>query len=221
MHRSDSLEAPCPCPLCRTTIIYPHARAYGRKYFACSECGLIFMARGARPTPSDEKARYVTHKNDPADADYRAFLSRLADPLVDVLPSGASGLDYGSGPGPALSVMLEERGHPTAIYDPFFAPDERALGRSYDFITCSETVEHFFRPNDEFELLYELLRPGGWLGLMTRFVPDGDFETWWYVRDETHVCFYRTETMQWIADQFDWTLHLPAADVALFQRAGN
>ncbi|MEX0601220.1 MAG: class I SAM-dependent methyltransferase, partial [Rhodothermales bacterium] len=137
------------------------------------------------------------------------------------LPAGAAGLDYGSGPGPTLSVMLEERGHPMAIYDPFFAPDERVFDRSYDFITCSETVEHFFRPREEFERLYGLLRPGGWLGVMTRFVTDRDFETWWYVRDATHVCFYRTETMYWIEEQFDWTLHLPAPDVALFQRAGG
>lgn len=176
------------------------------------------MAREARPTPSDEKARYETHENDPSDEGYRGFLSRLADPLVEVLPSGAAGLDYGSGPGPTLSVMLEERGHPMAIYDAFFAPDEGVFDRSYDFITCSETVEHFFRPREEFERLYGLLRPGGWLGVMTRFVPDRDFETWWYVRDETHVCFYRTETMKWIAEQFEWTLHLPAEDVALFQR---
>jgi hypothetical protein len=42
--------------------------------------------------------------------------------------------------------MLAEAGHAMALYDPFFRPDPAALERDYDFITCTETAEHFHHP---------------------------------------------------------------------------
>lgn len=172
-----------------------------------------------RPERAAELAHYRTHRNDPADAGYRAFLSRLLDPLLTRLPPGAVGLDYGSGPGPTLGVMLAEVGFQTALYDPFFAPDVEALLRSYDFITCTEVAEHFFEPGAEFQRLDALLLPGGWLGLMTEVLRDGrSFGDWWYARDPTHVCFYRPQTLEWIASRFGWRLEVPHPNVALFRK---
>jgi hypothetical protein len=207
------------CPLCHSDRVHPFAQAHDRHYFDCAACRLIHVAPGQRPDPRQELARYQTHENDPESPGYREFLSRLVDPLVERLAAGAEGLDYGSGPGPTLSVMMIEKGFPTEIYDPFFAPDPDALSRTYDFITCSETAEHFFRPGMELRRLNALLRPGGWLGIMTQiFTDDEPFEDWWYARDPTHVCFYRTETMEWIAERFGWTLELPHPTVALFRK---
>ena len=173
-----------------------------------------------RPDPYAERARYETHENDPADPRYRGFLSALADPLIERLSPGATGLDYGSGPGPTLSVMLEERGFPTTSYDPFFAPDDASLQRTYDFIACTEAAEHFFAPGEELAGLDRLLRPDGWLGIMTRSLPaDASFESWWYVRDPTHVCFYHPATMEWIADRFGWALQRAGPTVWLFRKA--
>ena len=42
------------------------------------------------------------------------FLGRLAEPLVERLDPGASGLDFGCGPGPALAAMLTRRGYTVA-----------------------------------------------------------------------------------------------------------
>ena len=62
-------------------------------------------------------------KTAPMIARYREFLSRLEHPPnVPKLPAAAEGLDFGSGPGPTLSVMLEEQGYRMSLYDPFFAP---------------------------------------------------------------------------------------------------
>ena len=211
------------CPLCES-VARPFARAHGRRYLDCDVCGLIHAHPADRLDPAAERARYLTHENDPADPGYRAFLARLADPLKERLPPGASGLDYGAGPGPTLSVMLEEAGFPMEVWDPFFAPDPGVLGRTYDFITCTETAEHFFRPGDELARLASLLRAGGWLGLMTRRFPeggareeDGAFEDWWYVRDPTHVSFYRWRTMEWIAARFGWSLEPVGPTVVLFR----
>ena len=72
----------------------------------------------------------------------------------------------------------------------------------------------------EFERLDELLRPGGWLAVMTTMRDDTrDFAGWWYVRDFTHVCFYRPRTMEWIARAHAWQLELPHPNVALFRKA--
>src|SRR5690606_16571280 len=125
-------------------------------------------------------------------------------------------LDYGSGPGPALADMLGARGFHVNLYDPFFAPDADALDRRYDFITCTETVEHFFHPADEFERLDGMLRPGGWLGIMTEVYREHvPFAQWRYARDPTHACFYRPETMAWIANHFGFRMLEPSPTVRL------
>ena len=190
---------------------------HGRDYFFCDVCDLAFMDPDQRPARDAEHARYETHQNEVDDPEYRAFLRRLLDPLLEKLPPGAEGLDYGSGPGPALAAMLVEHGFPMAVYDPFYAPDRGALERTYDFITCTETVEHFFEPAVEFDRLDALLRGAGWLGVMTTLrTPERPFEQWWYVRDYTHVCFYSARTMEWIAERRGWALERPAPNVALF-----
>jgi hypothetical protein len=207
------------CPLCRGESVIPFARAHGREYLDCATCGLIHVAPADRPDPATERAHYDTHENDPSDAGYRSFLRRVVDPLLARLSPGDRGLDYGSGPGPTLSVMLAEQGHPTAIYDPFFAPDPAVLAERYDFITCTETAEHFFHPGDELTRLDGLLRPGGWLAIMTELYLDGRLlEEWRYARDPTHVSLYRRRTMDWIARRFGWGLEMPSRTVALFRK---
>lgn len=170
-----------------------------------------------RPSQAEERARYETHRNDPADRAYREFLGRLALPLARRLRPGAHGLDYGSGPGPTLSLIMQELGFPTTNYDPFFAPDPQPLESTYDFITCSEAAEHFFNPGMEFARLDALLRRSGWFGLMTGIRDrETDFGSWWYTRDQTHVCFYRPQTLEWIAGHYGWLLERPEKDVALY-----
>lgn len=208
------------CPLCGASASSPLGRVHGRDFHDCANCGLAFVDPRQRPALADERARYETHRNDPDDEGYRAFLARAANPLLERVPAGAEGLDYGSGPGPTLSRMLSEAGRPTRDYDPFFAPDESALRRTYDFVVCTETAEHFFEPAHEFDRLDEVLRPGGWLAVMTTMRDDRrSFADWWYVRDPTHVSFYRWRTMEWIASRHGWAVERPHGNVALFRKA--
>ncbi len=208
------------CPLCRAGGAAPLFETLGRVFWPCDGCGLVFVRPEDRPDPVREKAHYLSHQNHPDDDAYRAFLDRLLVPLIEKLPPGAEGIDFGSGPGPTASAMLTERGHPTEIYDPFFAPDPAVLNRAYDFVACSETVEHFHRPSKSFGQLDALLKPGGWLGVMTEMVDDRLGPDWWYLRDPTHVCFYAARTMQWIAQRFGWTMASPQKNVVLFQKPG-
>lgn len=191
----------------------------GRAYFRCATCEARFLAPAHFPSRPDEQAHYLLHENEVDDPRYRRFLSKLATPLRDRLQPQSEGLDYGCGPGPALAAMLREAGHRVALYDPFFAPDPAPLARSYDFVTCTEVAEHFHNPAAEFDRLRHMVRPGGWLAVMTCFqTDDARFATWHYRMDPTHVVFYRAATFDYLARQWGWTCDIPAKDVALLRR---
>lgn len=177
---------------------------------------------GARLPPDEERAHYLHHENDMADAGYRRFLSKLADPLLARLAPRSRGLDYGCGPGPALAAMFTEAGHEMAVYDPFFAPDEAVLERQYDFVTCTEAAEHFHAPAEEFDRLAAQIRPGGFLGLMTCFqTDDARFANWRYRKDPTHVVFYREATIRFIADRLGMACEIPGKDVAILTKPAD
>ncbi|MCG6657511.1 class I SAM-dependent methyltransferase [Halomonas campisalis] len=210
------------CPLCAGTDTRHFHRDRWRDYYRCECCRLVFVPPHQRLAPAAEKAVYDQHENRPDDPGYRRFLARLYTPLRARLTPGARGLDFGAGPGPTLSVMFEEAGHPMAIYDSFYAPDDRVLASEYDFITATEVVEHLFAPGRELEALAGLLRPGGWLGLMTKRVSTPEaFARWHYILDPTHVCFFSEASFEWLADHLGMDLLLPAPDVALLQRRGG
>ena len=171
---------------------------------------------GSRLRRSGRTCCWASELQDPGD---RRFLGRLAGPLAERLPPPAAGLDFGCGPGPALAAMLAERGYSVAVYDPFYAPDEAVLVPGYDFITATEVVEHLSRPGRELHRLAGLLRPGGWLAIMTKLVLDRErFAAWHYIRDPTHIGFFSRATFAWWAEREGLIPEFPADDVILLQR---
>lgn len=212
--------APGPdCPVCMAQPCAPFMTIDARDYWRCRQCEATFVDPSQLPQRSVEHAEYLLHRNEPHDPDYRRFLARLASPLLARLAAGSSGLDYGCGPGPALAAMLTEAGHRMAVYDPLFFDDPTALDDRYDFITCTEVVEHFHRPREEFARLGSLLKPGGCLALMTNFQTDDDaFADWHYRRDPTHVVFYRETTLRTIAASHNWRCDIPCKNVALLAK---
>lgn len=207
------------CPLCAGSDVPLFHEDIHRPYLRCRQCQLVFVPPEFHLDAAAEKREYDLHDNRTDDPGYRAFLSRLAAPLARQLPAHASGLDFGCGPGPALADMLREEGFEVALFDPFYFPDERALAGAYDFICATEVVEHLHRPGVELSRLWELLRPGGWLGIMTRLVRDADaFAGWHYIRDPTHVCFFSRATWRWWASLRGVQPQFPAADVILLRK---
>jgi 2-polyprenyl-3-methyl-5-hydroxy-6-metoxy-1,4-benzoquinol methylase len=169
--------------------------------------------------PVEEKAIYDLHINDTDDPGYRKFLSRLMIPLQERLPSGARGIDYGCGPGPALAAMFAEQGFDMTVYDPIYARNPVELTQNYDFITCTEVTEHFANPSLEFERLFTLLNDHGWLGIMTKLVIDQEaFSQWHYKNDLTHICFFSKLTFQWLAEYYRCHLYFFGNDVILMNR---
>ena len=213
------------CPVCRERGSQPFLRVSDKDYWRCGVCATTYLDPSHYLTAEEEGARYSLHENDPNDSGYRKFLSKLVDPLLDRLPPGSVGLDFGCGPlfgdcdAPAVAAMLRDAGHSVSLFDPNFAPERAALTRTYDFITATEVVEHLHHPADEFDRLDGLLRPGGLLAVMTSFqTNDDEFGKWHYRRDPTHVVFFREETFRLVAERRGWTCEFPAKDVALMRK---
>lgn len=208
------------CPSNQASLFYRSvSKNLAREYFKCDSCQLVFVPDRFHLEPHEQKKRYKEHNNDPNDFRYRDFLSRLLGALRPHLQSGTRGIDYGSGPGPALATMLEEDGFQMAIYDLFFQPDKTVLKQSYDFVTCTETVEHFVRPKTEFQVIDKILNPGGWIGIMTSLITDeSKFPDWYYQRDPTHICFYSKNTMMYISKTYGWDVFFPKDNVVLYHK---
>jgi len=206
------------CPLCGAGRGRRWHRDRRRDYFRCAACELVWVPAEQHLALAEERRRYRLHRNRPDDPAYRRFLARLFEPLVARLPPGARGLDYGSGPGPTLSVMFEEAGFPMRIFDPCFAPDRAALASRYDFVTCSEVAEHFARPAVEWRRLARLLGPGGRLGVMTQLLEPGvAFADWHYKNDPTHVCFYTRRSIATIARTLGLSVDFVSPSVVLLE----
>jgi hypothetical protein len=190
-----------------------------RTYWECKHCLAKFLDPSLYIESSIEKERYLEHDNRIDDEAYRSFLSRLATPLQNKISVGDTGLDFGCGHGPALADMLQVDGFQVDLYDPFFFPDKKIFSKKYNFITCTETAEHFHNPYQEFNTLDNLLAPGGWLGIMTCFLTtDEAFESWYYRRDPTHVTFYCAKTFEVIASQRNWHYEIASKDIVLLQK---
>ena len=210
------------CPLCGTGGATGYHQDRRRRFHQCALCELVFVTPDQFLSPQEEKAEYDLHRNSPEDAGYRRFLSRTYLPMLARLAPSSTGLDFGSGPGPTLSVMFAESGHHMSVFDPFYANDPTVFQRTYDFITATEVVEHLHHPFDELERLWRCLRPGGLLGIMTKLVIDRDaFARWHYKSDMTHVCFYSGATFNWLAQRWHAQLAFVDKDVVIFAKSEN
>ncbi len=210
------------CPLCHDLRAEEFYADKAREYLRCSVCQLIFVPAAWHLSPTDEKAIYDHHQNSPDDPRYRSFLSRLADPVLQRLQPASHGLDFGSGPGPTLSVMFEEHGHPMSIYDPFYAPDRDPLQRQYDFVTSTEVLEHLCDPATDLNRMWDCVKPGGLLAVMTQPAPSiTDFAAWHYKNDPTHVSFYCQATFAWLAKQKNAELMTCTREVTILRRCSD
>jgi hypothetical protein len=169
------------------------------EYYCCYNCGAVFMAQAFHPSAGREKERYDKHQNNPGDPGYREFVNPLVNTVISHYDPKSSGLDFGAGKGPVAAAMLSEKGYRIQLYDLYFHRDRSVLEKKYNFIICSEVMEHFRQPAREFNLMRSLLLPGGSLICMTRlYSPDVDFINWRYKDDETHLIFYQFRTLEWI-----------------------
>jgi len=207
------------CPLCKNRDTSLFAKGENRVYLHCKNCDLVYVPKEYFVSTEDEKANYDKHQNSPQNKGYVEFLNKLLIPLRENLSQDAKGLDFGSGPGPTLSVIMQELGYEMEIYDYFYHDDKKVFEKSYDFITTTEVIEHLHNPLDEIKKLWNCLELGGSLGIMTAFRPDLDiFKSWYYKRDLTHVRFFTKKTFEWLKDELSAELFIPQSDVVILKK---
>jgi hypothetical protein len=193
------------CPLCTGsgTVFYQFKM---RLYHQCTICSGIFMDKSLRPGANEEKMRYEEHINDVEDKGYQKFVSPITSAILNDFSHTDKGLDFGAGTGPVISKILNDKGFSIVQYDPFFHHYHDLLNHKYNFIACCEVMEHFYHPKKEFELLRNLLLPGGKLFCMTDLWDETiDFHKWYYKNDQTHVFIYTEDTIQWIQKEIGFS----------------
>lgn len=207
------------CSLCQCSQLEEFHRDNKRSYFQCQQCDLVAVPADEHLSAEAEKAEYDKHQNDPSDSGYRCFLSRTFEPLVGLLGDGAEGLDFGCGPGPAISEMAKAMGFQVDNYDLYYFNRPELLKRQYDFITMTEVIEHIAAPRQLLDLLDGLLRSQGILAIMTkRVISRQAFAQWHYKNDPTHISFYSNQTFEWIAADMNWRLQVIDKDVVFFHK---
>ncbi len=179
---------------------------------------MVFVPKEFFVSVGEEKAKYDNHKNTPKDRGYCEFLDRLLTPLQKHLKKGDYGLDFGSGLGPTLSVLMKQRGYEMDIYDIFYHDKKEVFEKEYDFITTTEVIEHLHNPLQEIKRLWSCLKSGGVLGIMTAFRPD-EFKGWYYKRDLTHIIFFTPSTFEWLAKHLKATLEIPKSGVVILEKS--
>lgn len=190
------------CPLCYSVS----KKIKNDNYFKCKKCGGVFLDKKDHLSRENEKKRYESHNNDVSDLRYRKFVSPMTNAILAEQSKENIGLDFGSGTGPVVSVVLKENNYNISEYDPFFANNKTILEKKYDYIVCSEVVEHFKNPKKEFSLLKTLLKPGGKIYIMTDFYKESvDFKNWYYRKDPTHVFIYTPRTFEYIKKKFTFS----------------
>ena len=207
------------CPLCSSNLTESFYRDSYREYLKCSNCDFVFVPKIYHLSEKDERARYDTHNNNPQDERYRNFLTQLLNPLQERIPKSACGLDFGSGPGPTLSLMLEEGGYSVDLYDKFYAKNDVVFDKQYDFITASEVVEHLRQPLDELSRLIDILKSNGVLAIMTQILtPQIDFEQWYYKNDPSHIGFFSEMALNYLVEKWQAELYVISERVVIVKK---
>ena len=207
------------CTVCKNNKLEFFLNIENLDYWQCKLCKATMLNPIHYISSNKEKKHYLKHNNEIDDTRYRDFLSNLIEPLKDKISFNDVGLDYGCGYAPALADILKKNGFKVELYDPFFFKNENIFFRKFNFITCSEVVEHFFKPYEEFKKIDELLAEKSWFAVMTSFMTeDYLFKHWYYRRDPTHVVFYKKITFKVIANQRNWELTFPSKNLVFFHK---
>lgn len=212
------------CPLCEShdhsLFHQDNNKRTKRAYLSCHQCHLVFVPAEFYLTEIQEKAEYDQHENDEQDEGYKQFLNRLWLPLKERLPVNQKVLDFGCGPGPLLANMMQDEGMDVSVFDHFYHPDQSALRANYyDVITCTEVIEHLHQPKQVFKQWLTMLKPNGYLALMTKRVTSREaFAKWHYKNDLTHVCFFSEACFIWLAQMHQLSYEFIGNDVVIFHK---
>jgi hypothetical protein len=192
------------CKVCNTETTRIEDVKKSLFYYRCMGCGFVYLEDSHRVDAKEEKCKYDQHNNSLENEGYVQMFEDFIDlSIAPYLKNIKKVLDFGSGPEPVFSKLLERRGLEVEIYDLYYAPQKVYEGKSYDLITSTEVFEHLSKPLETLALLVEHLNTNGYLVLMTKFPPKEDkaFLAWWYRRDPTHISFFTPKSFEVMAEK--------------------
>lgn len=195
------------CKICgHDTISYKHPR-FDMLFHECSFCEFIFKDEKNYVSKEKEIKKYDEHQNSIQDLGYVNFLTDFIESAVWPFVKKGKILDFGSGPNPVLAALLKDVYHfDVDIYDLYYASNKIYQNQFYDLITSTEVIEHLKHPLEAFQLFHKHLKTNGILSIMTLFHPNNKdlFFEWHYIRDATHVSFFTSKTLRYIAQLFNF-----------------
>jgi SAM-dependent methyltransferase len=194
------------CNLCGfnkvNPLIIPNDK---RIYYYCSECCLIFVDTVCHLDKEMEK-KILSSQNQSIDkAEYVEYVNQIIQMVLPYINEENIGLDYGCGPSPTLTYLLEKENITCFNNDNNFGYTHPY--KEYDFIFAIECLEKFKEPDKEFDKILTLLKPGGILGVMTETYPEiNRFRFWHNRQDRIHVSYYHRNTISYFMDNKDLEL---------------
>lgn len=191
------------CKICNFDTTVWNDLDQKKHYHHCQNCHCIALDVSYYLSLEKENALYNNHQNSLENKGYVKMFEDFLDYFWDDLLCKEKALDFGSGPTPVLSQLLQKRAVTVDCYDKFYQPIKYFENQSYDFITSTEVFEHLEDPLSTLTLLSDHLKPQGIIVLMTLFHTNDkiDFLKWWYRRDPTHIIFYTPKTIEVIAEK--------------------
>lgn len=191
------------CKICNSSVTSMFDERNKWEFFHCKSCEFIFKNQKDYVDSDKELSQYNNHNNTMESPGYvnmfEKFIDATFEPYIDDITNV---LEFGSGPGPVLSELLRQRRLTVDIYDKYFSPKKVYEGKEYDLITSTEVIEHIDNPLEVFEVFSKHIKKGGYLALMTQFHKNEEehFKKWWYKNDPTHICFFRPNTFEVLAE---------------------
>ncbi|MBU1145712.1 MAG: class I SAM-dependent methyltransferase [Firmicutes bacterium] len=190
------------CKICQCATIEIYHPILKGNYYYCKNCEFISKDEDNLISEAQELKIYNFHNNSLENLGYVTFLKEFVNHSVLPFANGKKVLDFGSGPTPVLAhILKEDYDFEVEIYDLFFSPLKVYETQKYDVITSTEVIEHLQNPLIYFALFKSLLAKDGILSIMTLFHPNDEdkFIDWYYIRDHSHISFYTTKTIEFIA----------------------
>ncbi len=177
----------------------------GVTYDVCNNCYFIYKQEMYHPTLKVEKERYLKHHNSEDNMQYVTYMESFIKEAIEPLSIKGKILDFGSGPVPILKRLLQDRKYDVHDFDPFFNNDLSYQNHSYELIILTEVLEHIVNPLHTLKSLFTYLEQDGKLLIQTQLhnMDEQKFLKWWYRRDISHVGFYHTKTMKFLAEMFN------------------
>lgn len=190
------------CKICKNKVSLIVDDKKSLIYYRCHSCGFVALDDKYVLDKIEEKCKYDQHNNSLENKGYVKMFEDFIDLAIEPYRKNIQTvLEFGSGPEPVLSKLLEHRGLEVDIYDLYYSPQKIYEGKKYDLITSTEVFEHLQNPLEILELLVKHLHTTAYMVVMTKFPPkdDKEFLAWWYRRDPTHISFFTAESFEFMA----------------------